>query len=552
MNKSCVQNDLFQTPSRSGMQLLQTKVHRSRMEHNRTGGHASTGKFMYHLHKDRQCDVHHLHAHPVLVSREEAEAHCDKDPLCSGLYDNGCNGVGFLVCTEDFTLISASGSQRRRRGEQSRFQGCVYTKPNWAPVKWTKTSTGCKCYFDENRMDCACCAPGGCQCSQPATNRCVPCDAMYKCVVKQDLSDFPDLLTKVSPGLYAELNEVLEAQTYEGRQTGIRGFLRKAYELPTSAAKLQAVALLDAKLNRERSTDLAFEFPKADEVEDWLTSWFLEDEIWKTLTHKRNGQSSGNRRRRGSKMRLMQKEKKLDQEPPIIKGLVSRGALLQKSMTKCNWKIALQAFYATGGAYGNWCGKSPPGIKNRLMSYGACTGAKVRRGRFGLDVCADQGFDESCSRHDQGAYSVNIFGVATKSLCKVDADFQIARKRILQALQNLNHTSAFKDETSRNELDSLKAADCLFDMMPCLRYERSVYWDWCESWSGGYPCKKTKVGYSTHWPMGDYNKFKDDACGPPGCYSEVKDGAETPLFGSSFGTSISDLRAEHDHQQNHY
>lgn len=216
-------------------------------------------------------------------------------------------------------------------------------------------------------------------------------------------------------------------------------------------------------------------------------------------------------------------------EPPVIKGLVSRGAFIQENLRKCDWKKALQQFYKTGGQYGNWCGKGPPGINNHpFISSGACGGNTSKEGKWGLEVCVDSGFDESCSRHDQGAYSTDVFGIATKSLCKVDKDFKEARTK-------MNFKSAFVDGLSRSEADSIAAASCLFDMMPCLRYERKAYWDWCQSWSGGYPCKKTKVGYFTHWPMGDYSKFQDDACGPPGCYSE---------FGSS--TVVEDKTAVND------
>lgn len=520
-SKSCPdKSSQIMSDKGSDLLLLQTKASRAQVHQKRA---------TYKLHRDRQCDVHHLHVTPVLATKEEAEAHCDGDPQCSGLYDTGCDGLGFLVCTQDFTLIPAL-KKKKRKTSKSRFQGCVYTKPDWTPLTWMKNSTGCKCYFDESRMDCACCSPGGCQCSQ-SPDRCVPCDAMYKCVVKVDLNDFPDLVQKVSPALFAKLNEVLEANTYEGRQSGIRGFLQKAYELPTTAAKVQAVALLDAKLNAHRSSDMVFEFPDADEVEEWLASWFLEDEIWSHLTLSRRRRKK-TKKSNSTKLSIMQEE-----ELPVIKGLVSRSALMQTNLKKCNWKVALQSFYAAGGAYGNWCGKAPPGIgKGQMISYGACSGEKSKHGKFGLDVCKDSGFDEGCSRHDQGSYSENVFGLATKSLCKVDADFKATRVK-------LNLSSNFTDETSRLEKMALVGANCLFDMMPCLRYEKKVYWDWCAGWGGGYPCKKTKVGYITHWPMGDYSKFKDDACGPPGCYTEPKAGS-TATFGATFGSSISDLRSE--------
>jgi hypothetical protein len=305
-------------------------------------------------------------------------------------------------------------------------------------------------------------------------------------------------LQKISPTLLSRLNDVLDANTYEGRQAGIRGYLRAAYELPSSDSKVQAVALLDAKLNREHGANAPFEFPNADEVEDWLASWFLMDEVW--------GHASNANTRNETHIEL-----------PMIKGLVSRGSLIQEKFQKCDWQIALSQFYSTQGGYGNWCGKAPPGRPGddiQMISYGACTGKNAKKGTFGLSVCKDSGFDEACSRHDQGAYTTNIFGIATQSLCKVDADFKAARAKLA--------IGDYVDGMARAEAGSIIAANCLFDMMPCMRYEEKTYWDWCSSWSGGYPCKKTEVGYHTHWPMGDYSHFKDDACGPPGCYSETK------------------------------
>lgn len=449
-------------------------------------------KDQYLLHQNQQCDVHHTQWDSPYVWWKYVKKECDSDPKCSGLYDGMCNGKGFVKCKEGFSLIPA------KKGT-----GCVYTKPNWTAVSWTKSSTGCKCYFDENRTDCACCNDGACQCSPSiSANRCAPCNEIQKCVVSEDLGDFPDLQQKVSPALMARLNDVLDATTYENRQSGIRGFLKAAYELPSSAAKVQAVALLDAKLNREHSGNAPFEFPNATEVEDWLASWFLMDEIWEHANNANNASA--------------QNEYGL----PVIKGLQSRGALIQDKFRKCDWQVALQTYFSTQGGYGNWCGKMPPGRPGdliKMISFGACKTQmhNTKNGKWGLEVCNDTGFDEACSRHDQGAYTTNVFGIATQSLCKVDADFKAAREK-------LQLDSSFEDGTKRSESGSIVAANCLFDMMPCMRFEEKTYWDWCSSWSGGYPCKKTKVGYVTHWPMGDYSQFKDDACGPPGCYSESK------------------------------
>ncbi|CAH1271827.1 Hypp4715 [Branchiostoma lanceolatum] len=41
--------------------------------------------------------------------------------------------------------------------------------------EYTDTLTGCECWFDSSRWDCACCRPGGCQCWVPQPHRCIPC-----------------------------------------------------------------------------------------------------------------------------------------------------------------------------------------------------------------------------------------------------------------------------------------------------------------------------------------------------------------------------------------
>ncbi|XP_078700931.1 coadhesin-like [Branchiostoma floridae x Branchiostoma belcheri] len=40
---------------------------------------------------------------------------------------------------------------------------------------WTRSLTGCQCYWDNRRRDCACCEDGGCQCTQDNPHQCVRC-----------------------------------------------------------------------------------------------------------------------------------------------------------------------------------------------------------------------------------------------------------------------------------------------------------------------------------------------------------------------------------------
>jgi len=266
------------------------------------------------------------------------------------------------------------------------------------------------------------------------------------------------------------------------KQAGIRDYLREAYHQRTSNEKMQAVALLDAKLNEQRmgGAEPMFEFPDESEIEEWLSQMFLEEDLF-----------------RG------------DHGTSFL-GLESRPELLQIAKS-CDWHNALSAYYDTQGFYGNWCGVNE--LHNgTAVSSGVCDEkpGDSRPSKFQVQVCNDSGFDEACSRHDQGNYGESVFGVATKSLCKVDADFSNARKALRV------HANS-KDAMGRDELSAVAGANCLFDMMPCLRYEAKTYWTWCTSWSGGYPCKRTDVGYFTHYPFGKYD-FEDDACGPSGCY----------------------------------
>ncbi|XP_035673048.1 uncharacterized protein LOC118413629 [Branchiostoma floridae] len=48
--------------------------------------------------------------------------------------------------------------------------------------KWTVSPTGCPCWFNESREDCACCADGGCQCDEGTDmHLCVECNSDQQC-----------------------------------------------------------------------------------------------------------------------------------------------------------------------------------------------------------------------------------------------------------------------------------------------------------------------------------------------------------------------------------
>ena len=50
---------------------------------------------------------------------------------------------------------------------------------------WTKNTSGCLCYFDNSRSDCACCQPGGCQCPDTNLHQCVQCGYGSFCGIRE-------------------------------------------------------------------------------------------------------------------------------------------------------------------------------------------------------------------------------------------------------------------------------------------------------------------------------------------------------------------------------
>lgn len=312
--------------------------------------------------------------------------------------------------------------------------------------------------------------------------------------------------------LLLALNVALEAKTYESQQQGIRDYLREVYRLPQTNTKVQMVGLLSAKLSAVAPDGAvqAFEFPEGNDVEEMLSDLFLEEELLeqsKDASNTTNGTTG----------------------PPILLGLVSRGKSVMEKFQACDREVALREFYKHGGGYGNWCGKQPK-LNGVPEPFGGCVDKQARLSEQGVEICDDSGLDAACLRHDSGGYGEDIMGIATKSLCKVDADFH-------QALDKLSQSSSggsFVDRFQRSEKKVLQAAKCLFNFMPCLRYETYKKWKWCPGRWGGAPCQETRTGYVTHipvldFPSGDYSGFKDDACGPTGCYQIFKPSLKTEM-----------------------
>ncbi|CAH1238323.1 MATN2 [Branchiostoma lanceolatum] len=83
---------------------------------------------------------------------------------CGQICENSEGGYQCL-CEDGYALIPEEPGQ------------CEHIKARLAQSgdHWTKNSTGCQCYFDYSRFDCACCVDGGCQCIQDVSYQCVQC-----------------------------------------------------------------------------------------------------------------------------------------------------------------------------------------------------------------------------------------------------------------------------------------------------------------------------------------------------------------------------------------
>lgn len=46
---------------------------------------------------------------------------------------------------------------------------------------YTATFTGCRCPYNTNLFDCACCQNGGCQCGEIQANQCTDCNSKALC-----------------------------------------------------------------------------------------------------------------------------------------------------------------------------------------------------------------------------------------------------------------------------------------------------------------------------------------------------------------------------------
>ncbi|GMH77914.1 hypothetical protein TrLO_g12616 [Triparma laevis f. longispina] len=173
----------------------------------------------------------------------------------------------------------------------------------------------------------------------------------------------------------------------------------------------------------------------------------------------------------------------------------------ERMLGGCDWWDAGVAYFKTGGTYGNYCGKGQAGlctnngITTNKKGYGYIEGVPNSEG---LTVCADGGLDASCSKHDSGSYSTDIWGVMTMSYCEVDRIFKSERNNGMVDVNN-----PFFDGQDY-DTNALNGANCLFDKMPCSRYESHTSWGICGSGWRKYPCRKVATGYHTKWANGNY------------------------------------------------
>jgi len=163
--------------------------------------------------------------------------------------------------------------------------------------------------------------------------------------------------------------------------------------------------------------------------------------------------------------------------------------------SNCNFWDAVNAYSSTGAEYGEYCGKGFPG---HCETHGKSTN---KNGWGGVTVCADAGLDASCSKHDSGTYHKDVWGVATMNYCEVDREFKVVRN-------SAGITNGFNDGEG-SDYDVVNGANCLFDMMPCVRYERESYMHyngWKCKWYGCWPSysRRNRNNYVTKWPYGNY------------------------------------------------
>jgi hypothetical protein len=248
------------------------------------------------------------------------------------------------------------------------------------------------------------------------------------------------------------LEQALEATSHEERQGELRAYHKANCAQDTTEAKVQGWGILADALAPAGENGTPMGVPNGEGAEAFCDRIF-EDEFV---------------------------EEAGDEVPVHLVGRTRH--------VRCNWWSAGLAYFRSGGAYGNYCGK---GQSNNCANNNK---AQNNNGYGGATVCADGGLDKSCSKHDAGSYSRDVWGVMTLNWCEVDRNFKNERA---------GTANGFHDGVDSDH-NALNGANCLFGVLPCLRYESYSYWGWCSKWWGGYPCRKSTTGVNTKWSYGNY------------------------------------------------
>ncbi|XP_056012796.1 von Willebrand factor D and EGF domain-containing protein-like isoform X1 [Ostrea edulis] len=103
-------------------------------------------------------------------------------------YCKKCTATG--VCTQNPNSCFIDGVCYRHGDQNDKFQVCdpSVSTTNWTSSKtvqevdhYTATFSGCRCPYNINVYDCACCQNGGCQCGEIQPNQCTDCNNKALC-----------------------------------------------------------------------------------------------------------------------------------------------------------------------------------------------------------------------------------------------------------------------------------------------------------------------------------------------------------------------------------
>lgn len=157
----------------------------------------------------------------------------------------------------------------------------------------------------------------------------------------------------------------------------------------------------------------------------------------------------------------------------MIPGLVSRGpefGLAFKNRTKCITQmidLTLERKELSLN-YGKYCGNT-----NELGSDIGCDSANTRVMRVQNDdrvVCADSGTDACCAQHDLIRTGINLNMLATISSCK-------ANNALGKCLASVKPNALFQDQRQIPEKYANEAAQCIYQVMPCLAQTKNRFYE---------------------------------------------------------------------------